>query len=98
MAYPLGNANGSCWNSSNINCTDTDKSHNTAQCSYGCVENAAEEISAMSKYDEGMRLLEVGFSGFDDHTPQADMKYNIGWKKPSAMGGGFSAMCWCVVV
>ena len=45
MAYPIGSP--TCWNASNVNCTDHDKSHNTAQCGYGCSQNAGQEILAM---------------------------------------------------
>jgi sialate O-acetylesterase len=91
MAYPLGSP--TCWNASNINCTDTNKTkgHNTAQCGYGCVENAGEEIAAMANYDSGMRLYSVGFSS--EPTPQADTTEGH-WETPSKMGGRFSAMCW----
>ena len=42
MAYPIGSP--TCWNASNVNCTDQDKRHNTAQCGYGCSQNAGKEI------------------------------------------------------
>ena len=45
MEYPLGTP--TCWNASNIHCTDHAAGHNTAQCGYGCVENAGAEIAAM---------------------------------------------------
>eukprot|EP00937_MAST-01D_sp_MAST-1D-sp2_P002621 g2621.t1 len=90
MQYPLGSP--TCWNASNINCTDHTKGHNTAQCGYGCVENAGEEIAAMAGYDDGMRLFMV--PGNSQAGPQAEMKDNAGWRTPSVTGGGFSAMCW----
>jgi sialate O-acetylesterase len=89
MQYPIGSP--TCWNASNINCTDTNKSHNLAQCGYGCSENAGEEIAAMANFDSGMRLLQV--PGSSKTTPQADMT-SRGWQTPSKTGGIFSAMCW----
>ena len=83
MAYPIGSA--TCWNASNTDCAVKD-----SQCSYGCSENAGEEIAAMANYPN-IRLYQVGGGG--SSTPQAESS-NSGWKLPHAMGGGFSAMCW----
>ena len=88
MAYPIGSP--TCWNASNINCTDRDKSHNTAQCGYGCSQNAGEEIIAMANFPN-MRLYEN--EGGGSSTPLAESR-NSGWKLPKDFGGGFSAMCW----
>jgi len=90
MEYPIGNP--TCWNASNINCTDTDRSHDRSQCSYGCSENAGDVIAAMGRYDKGMRLFKLDHSSQAE--PQAEMHGNSGWLAPSKMGGGFSAVCW----
>jgi sialate O-acetylesterase len=90
MEYPLGTP--TCWNATNINCTDHTAGHNTAQCKYGCVENAGEEIAAMAGYDASMRLLDVPHNS-QKAGPVADAP-TTGWLVPSAMGGKFSAMCW----
>eukprot|EP00040_Diaphanoeca_grandis_P038616 m.256893 g.256893 ORF g.256893 m.256893 type:complete len:558 (-) comp34804_c0_seq1:142-1815(-) len=83
MQYPIGTP--TCWNASNINCTVKD-----AQCGYGCSQNAGEEILAMSNFNN-MRLYQNSQGG--SSVPLAESA-NTGWKLPSAMGGGFSAMCW----
>ena len=53
MEYPIGSP--TCWNASNVNCTDHTPGHNTEQCSFGCSYNAGEEIAAMPAYDNGAR-------------------------------------------
>lgn len=83
MAYPLGSP--TCWNASNINCMVHD-----AQCSYGCVQNAAEEIAAMSQFNN-LRLYQNAGGG--SPAPQTESA-NSGWMTPAKMGGRFSAMCW----
>ena len=88
MVYPLA-FNATCWDPSNINCTDP----TTDQCQFGCVENAGKEIAAMHEYDGGIRLFEAGFNGFDQHTPQPEMAFGS-WKTPSDSNGAFSSMCW----
>ena len=90
MAYPIGTP--TCWNASNVNCTDTNRSHDRSQCSYGCVQDAGEEIGRMAGYDGGMRLFQVG--GNSQPSPQPEMAASSGWLEPSAMGGKFSAACW----
>jgi len=89
MEYPIGSP--TCWNASNINCTDHTKGHDTSQCSYGCTQNAGKEIAAMADYDDGIRLYTVG--GGSSTTPKADA-HGSGWHTPSQTGGGFSATCW----
>ena len=88
MEYPIGSH--TCWNASNINCTDHTSGHNTAQCNYGCTQNAGDEIAAMVDYDNGMRLYTMG--GGSSPTPRADGRGS--WNKPSQVGGDFSATCW----
>jgi hypothetical protein len=70
----------------------------TSQCSYGCSQNAGAEIAAMANYDDGMRLFAVESN--KSQVPQADLLGGAGgssgWLEPSAMGGQFSAACWCV--
>jgi sialate O-acetylesterase len=91
MEYPIGN-NPSCWNASNINCTDRTPGVDHSQCSFGCSQNAGAEIAAMKKYDEGMRLFNVNPSS--QITPHSEMNGGSGWLAPSKMGGKFSAVCW----
>lgn len=55
MEYPIGSP--TCWNASNVNCTDHTHGHNTEQCSFGCSYNAGEEIAAMSAYDNGALIM-----------------------------------------
>ena len=76
MGYPLGTP--TCWNASNTNCLTKD-----AQCSYGCVENAGEEIAAMSNYDGGMRLLKIPKTS--SKIPLADVtpETSTSWLHPS---------------
>ena len=86
MGYPLGSS--TCWNASNTDCKVND-----LQCSYGCVENAGQEIQAMRGYDAGMRLLHVPKHSSD--VPIADIAdTTTTWLTPSEEGGGFSAACW----
>jgi len=85
MEYPIGSP--TCWNASNINCTNP----RTAQCGFGCTQDAGETITDMANYDSGMRLFNVG--GGQSTTPQPEMRGGE-WKTPSAMGGAFSATCW----
>ena len=61
MEYPIGTP--TCWNASNINCTDP----HASQCNYGCVENAGAEIAVMVDYDDGMRLMVRAH--FPPHSP-----------------------------
>jgi len=89
MEYPIGSP--TCWNASNVNCTDHDRTHNTEQCGFGCTQNAGAEIAAMVDYDSGIRLYTMG-SGSSD-IPLADHS-GSGWNTPSKTGGGFSAACW----
>ena len=87
MQYPIGSP--TCWNASNINCSAPD-----AQCSFGCTQDAGKTIADMGRYDDGMRLFNVG--GGSSITPQPEMRGGE-WKTPSAMGGAFSAACWFFV-
>lgn len=64
------------------------------QCSYGCVRDAGVEISDMARYDDGLRLFQVGYGGSGVTSPQADVVSSSGWLLPSEMGGIFSATCW----
>ena len=89
MEYPIGSP--TCWNSSNINCTDRTKGHDTAQCAFGCTQDAGVEIAAMADYDSSIRLYTV--LGASSPEPRADSR-GTGWKTPSETGGGFSATCW----
>ena len=85
MEYPIGTS--TCWNASNINCTNP----GTPQCSYGCTQDAGQTIADMPAYDNGMRLFNV--YGASSNTPLPDMRGGT-WKTPSAAGGAFSATCW----
>jgi hypothetical protein len=85
MQMPIGSP--TCWNASNVNCTSKG-----SQCSYGCVENAGEEIAAMAKYNSKLRLFTVG--GGSKPAETATMSGATGWLTPEKMGGKFSATCW----
>ena len=61
-----------------------------AQCGYGCVNNSAAEITAMSDYPH-MRLSQNTDGG--SKVPLAESG-NTGWMTPEKMGGKFSATCW----
>jgi sialate O-acetylesterase len=89
MQYPIGSP--TCWNASNINCTDNTKGHNTAQCGFGCTQDAGKTITDMAHYDDGMRLFNV--AGGSSTSAQPEMRGGA-WQTPSAVGGGFSAACW----
>ena len=109
MAYPLGSP--TCWNASNINCTAPPvNGYVDAQCSYGCVQNAGQEIKDMANYPN-MRLYQNldGARGPEhsggSKTPLAESsnsgwltsdKFNGGWDCSPHNGecGDFSAMCW----
>ena len=98
MAYPLGPP--TCWNASNINCTAPPfHGYVDAQCSYGCVQNAGQEIKDMDNYPN-MRLYQNldGARGPEhsggSKTPLAESS-NSGWLTSDKFkNGGFSAMCW----
>ena len=95
-----------CWSAANDNCSllnDTTpkicaerKGVGCSQCHYGCVNNSQAEINGMQAYDESLRMLVIAESGSHfpaTPRPQAE-NVNTGWLKPSAMGGGFSAVCY----
>lgn len=95
-----------CWSAANDNCSlynDTTpkicaerKGVGCSQCHYGCVNNSQAEIDGMKAYDESLRMLVIAESGSHfpaTPRPQAE-NVNTGWLKPSAMGGGFSAVCY----
>jgi len=101
MAYPLGLP--TCWNASNINCTaPPHDGYVDAQCTYGCVQNAGQEIKDMANYPN-MRLYQNldGDRGPEhsggSKTPLAESS-NTGWLMTDNQHiqkyGGFSAMCW----
>eukprot|EP00947_MAST-08B_sp_MAST-8B-sp1_P001432 g1432.t1 len=86
MQYSLGSP--TCWNASNIDCKVRD-----AQCSYGCVENAGEELKAMAGFPN-MRLMVN--EGPQSSVP-LDESNESPWMVPGAdvnFDGRFSAACW----
>ena len=91
MQYPIASSP-HCWNASNVNCTDRNKSHNTKQCGYGCANNSDVEVAHMKDYDDGMRLYTT--QGGSSKTPVAEQSAPSQWMTPSEHGGSFSATCW----
>lgn len=75
MEYPIGSP--TCWNESNINCTDKTHGVDHSQCGYGCSQNAGKEISAMENYDDGMRLFTVGGGGAENTAGRDDGRYGV---------------------
>jgi sialate O-acetylesterase len=99
MAYPLG-VHPTCWNASNINCT-APRVHGyvDAQCSYGCVQNAGQEIKDMANYPNIRLYQNLDGNRGPEHSggslvPLAESS-NSGWlTSDKFQNGGFSAMCW----
>jgi hypothetical protein len=89
MQMPIGTPN--CWNASNEDChCQKAQGCNDAQCGYGCVKNAGEEIADMANYPN-MRLTQNSNPG--SLVPLLESQ-NTGWLTPAKMGGSFSATCW----
>ena len=89
MQMPIGTPN--CWNASNEDChCQKAQGCNDAQCGYGCVKNAGEEIADMANYPN-MRLTQNSNRG--SLVPLLESQ-NTGWLTPAKMGGSFSATCW----
>ena len=86
MQMPIGTP--TCWNASNEDCKCT--SCHDAQCGYGCVKNAGEEIADMANYPH-IRLHNNENGG--SAVPLLESQ-NSGWRTPEKMGGSFSATCW----